>query len=149
MQSEEGNKLSREIGERLRCARHSKELSLGQLSSLTGGALAKSRFSNYELGIRRMSIEAARLLAEALARCAACGHDFLVAFSCKGRGLCPSCTTRRMAATAAHLVDQAIPPLPVCQWGDERPRPVDNRSAPNGRTGYPDWNDPPGMVPTA
>lgn len=52
----------------------------------------------------------------ARARCAACGHDFLVAFSCKGRGLCPSCTTRRMAETAAHLVDQVFPPLPVRQW---------------------------------
>jgi hypothetical protein len=41
---------------------------------------------------------------------------FLVAFSCKGRGLCPSCTTRRMAETAAHLVDHVFPPLPVRQW---------------------------------
>ncbi|MBP6734583.1 MAG: transposase zinc-binding domain-containing protein [Chromatiaceae bacterium] len=24
-------------------------------------------------------------------RCPACGHDFLVAFSCKGRGVCPWC----------------------------------------------------------
>ena len=27
----------------------------------------------------------------ARARCSGCGHDFLVAFSCKGRGACPSC----------------------------------------------------------
>ena len=52
----------------------------------------------------------------ARARCAACGHDFLVAFSCKGRGLCPSCTARRRAETAAHLVDHVSPPLPVRQW---------------------------------
>jgi hypothetical protein len=39
----------------------------------------------------------------ARARCPDCGHDFLVAFSCKGRGLCPSCNARRMAETAAHL----------------------------------------------
>ena len=32
-------------------------------------------------------------------------HDFFVAFSCKGRGVCPSCNTRRMAETAAHLAD--------------------------------------------
>ncbi len=31
------------------------------------------------------------------ARCRACGHDFLVAFSCSKRGVCPSCTTRHMA----------------------------------------------------
>jgi hypothetical protein len=52
----------------------------------------------------------------ARARCPDCGHDFLVAFSCKGRGLCPSCNARRMAETAAHLVDHLIPPLPVGQW---------------------------------
>ena len=43
------------------------------------------------------------------------GHDFPVAFSCKGRAVCPSCNARRMAETAAHLVDHVIPPLPVRQ----------------------------------
>ena len=38
-----------------------------------------------------------------------------VAFSCKGRGVCPSCTTRRMAETAAHLCDHVFPRLPVRQ----------------------------------
>src|SRR3954453_8342469 len=38
-------------------------------------------------------------------RCGECGHDKLVAFSCKRRGFCPSCGARRMAGTAAHLVD--------------------------------------------
>lgn len=45
-----------------------------------------------------------------------CGHDFLVAFSCKGRGVCPACMARRMAETAAHLVDHVFPSLPVRQW---------------------------------
>jgi hypothetical protein len=58
----------------------------------------------------------------ARARCDACGHDFLVAFSCKGRGLCPSCTTRRMAATAAHLVEHVFPKVPVRQWVVSFPR---------------------------
>ncbi|QJQ06565.1 transposase [Undibacterium piscinae] len=49
-------------------------------------------------------------------RCEACGHDFLVAFSCKGRGVCPSCNTRRMVETAAHLSDHIFPKLPVRQW---------------------------------
>ena len=52
----------------------------------------------------------------ARARCDDCGHDFLVAFSCKGRGVCPSCNTRRMAETAAHLTDHVFPRLPVRQW---------------------------------
>lgn len=41
----------------------------------------------------------------ARARCVGCGHDFLVAFSCKGRGVGPFCNTRRMVETAAHLAD--------------------------------------------
>ncbi|MES9855238.1 MAG: transposase zinc-binding domain-containing protein [Sedimenticola sp.] len=41
----------------------------------------------------------------ARARCDECGDDFLIAYSCKGRGICPSCNTRRMVETAAHQVD--------------------------------------------
>ena len=52
----------------------------------------------------------------ARARCADCGHDFLIAYSCKGRGVCPSCTARRMVETAAHLALHVIPRLPVRQW---------------------------------
>lgn len=37
-------------------------------------------------------------------RCSSCGHEILVGFSCKNRGLCPSCTTRRMSDEAAYLV---------------------------------------------
>jgi hypothetical protein len=37
-------------------------------------------------------------------------------FSCKGRGVCPSCNGRHMAQTAAHLVAHVIPPVPVRQW---------------------------------
>jgi hypothetical protein len=52
----------------------------------------------------------------ARARCGDCGHDYFVAFSCKGRGVCPSCTTRRMVETAAHLTDHVFPRLAVRQW---------------------------------
>jgi hypothetical protein len=48
--------------------------------------------------------------------CDDCGHDYFVAYSCKGRGVCPSCNTRRMVETAAHLTDHAFPRLPVRQW---------------------------------
>ncbi len=50
------------------------------------------------------------------ARCADCGFDRLVAFSCKGRGFCPACVGRRMADTAAHLVDRVLPQAQVRQW---------------------------------
>ena len=69
----------------------------------------------------------------ARARCGACGHDFLVAFSCKGRGLFPSCTTRRMAATAAHLVEHVFLHVPVRQWVISVPRRL--RRFPRPRAG--------------
>lgn len=58
------------------------------------------------------------ILAHGFARawCDECQHDFLIAYSCKGRGVCPSCNTRRMVETAAHLVDHVFPRLPVRQW---------------------------------
>lgn len=52
----------------------------------------------------------------ARAWCDDCGHDYFVAYSCKGRGVCPSCNTRRMVETAAHLADHVFPRLPVRQW---------------------------------
>jgi hypothetical protein len=65
-------------------------------------------FSHLECGILAQGF--------ARVRCGGCGHDFLIAFSCKGRSVCPSCNTRRMAETAAHLVDQVFPQVPVRQW---------------------------------
>jgi ribosomal protein S27E len=35
--------------------------------------------------------------------CEDCKESRLVAFSCNGRGWCPSCTTRRAIDTGAHL----------------------------------------------
>ncbi|HYN61401.1 MAG TPA: transposase zinc-binding domain-containing protein, partial [Rubrivivax sp.] len=57
-------------------------------------------------------------------RCGDCGHDKLVGFSCKHRGFCPSCGARRMAQTAAHLVDHVIPHVPVRQWVLSLPIPL-------------------------
>jgi len=48
--------------------------------------------------------------------CDACHRDLLVAFTCQGRGVCPSCAARRMANTAAHIVDRVLPAVPVRQW---------------------------------
>ncbi len=49
-------------------------------------------------------------------RCDDCGHDRVVAFSCKERGTCPSCAGRTMSNTAAHLVDRVLPNVPIRQW---------------------------------
>jgi len=57
-------------------------------------------------------------------RCGDCGHDKLVAFSCKRRGFCPSCESRRIAQTAGHLVDHVIPHVPVRQWVLSLPIPL-------------------------
>jgi ribosomal protein S27E len=49
-------------------------------------------------------------------RCEDCHHERLVAFSCKRRGFCPSCGARRMAESAALLVDEVFPKEPIRQW---------------------------------
>ena len=48
--------------------------------------------------------------------CDSCGRDKLLPLSCKGCAVCPSCCGRRMADTAAHLVDRVFPEVPVRQW---------------------------------
>jgi hypothetical protein len=50
------------------------------------------------------------------AHCDTCGHDLLIAFSCKSRTTCPSCAGRRMANTAAAVVDRVLPDVPVRQY---------------------------------
>jgi len=57
-------------------------------------------------------------------RCPACGHELFVAFSCKGRGLCPSCQARRMSETAATLTDTLLPLAPYRQWVFTYPIPL-------------------------
>src|SRR5262245_5455801 len=49
-------------------------------------------------------------------RCTDCALERLVPFSCKGRGFCPSCGGRRMTESAARLVDEVLPRVPVRQW---------------------------------
>jgi hypothetical protein len=49
-------------------------------------------------------------------RCGACGESRVVAFSCRGRGFCPSCLGRRMCATAANLVERVLPEVALRQW---------------------------------
>lgn len=84
--------------------------------ALTGGPGDESTPAYIEQAFRRYLD--CGILANGFARahCDECGHDFLIAFSCKGRGVCPSCNTRRMAETAAHLTDHVFPRLPVRQW---------------------------------
>jgi hypothetical protein len=52
----------------------------------------------------------------ACAHCDNCAKDFLIGFSCKRRGVCPSCNTKDMVETAAYLCDTLIPLVPMRQW---------------------------------
>jgi Transposase zinc-binding domain/Putative transposase len=52
----------------------------------------------------------------AWAYCNSCHTDFKIAFSCKRRGICPSCSALTMVKTAAHLVDELIPAILIRQW---------------------------------
>ena len=56
----------------------------------------------------------------AKAVCKECGRTILVAFSCKKRGACCSCSARRMCNGAAHLVDHVTPRCACSSMGIER-----------------------------
>ena len=68
-------------------------------------------------------------------KCSGCGKEERpLAFSCKGRGFCPSCTGRRMADTAARLVDNVFPKsVPVRQWVLSLPLEIRYRLAYDGK----------------
>src|SRR5215468_7167130 len=56
--------------------------------------------------------------------CDTCPKALLLPFSCKRRGFCPSCAARRMAQTAAHLVECVIPWVSTRQWVVSVPIPL-------------------------
>ena len=45
-------------------------------------------------------------------RCDACAHEYLLAFSCKGRYCCPSCHAKRLAIWAQWLDTRRLAPVP-------------------------------------
>ncbi|HUM10293.1 MAG TPA: transposase zinc-binding domain-containing protein [Myxococcaceae bacterium] len=66
------------------------------------------------------------VLAHGFARlaCAGCHAEVLVPFSCKSRGVCPSCNARRAHDSAIHLVERVLPRAPYRQWTLSFPMPV-------------------------
>ena len=44
--------------------------------------------------------------------CPDCGHEFLLAFTCKQRGLCASCHQRRTLIEGALIADEICAPVP-------------------------------------
>src|SRR5262249_46360703 len=65
-------------------------------------------------------------------RCGSCNESRLVAFSCKGRGFCPSCLGRRMCATAENLIERVLPEVALRQWVLTFPFPWRRRLAHDG-----------------
>jgi len=49
-------------------------------------------------------------------RCPDCAEEYLLAFSCKTRELCPSCAAKRSVATAALLADEVLEQVGHAQW---------------------------------
>lgn len=52
----------------------------------------------------------------ARAVCPKCRFEFLVALSCKGRGLCPSCGAKRAAIFSSLLQEKILADVPHAQW---------------------------------
>lgn len=52
----------------------------------------------------------------ARARCADCGHNIFVAFSCKKRCCCPSCHQKRVLIFAEHLAEEVLEVVPHRQF---------------------------------
>ncbi len=57
-------------------------------------------------------------------QCDGCTTGLVLPHSCKGRGFCPSCGGRRMSQTAANIIDQVIPLVPIRQWVISLPIPI-------------------------
>lgn len=49
-------------------------------------------------------------------RCEECGHEYLLAFSCKRRHFCPSCHQKRVLEYSEWLLDHVLKDVPHRQW---------------------------------
>jgi hypothetical protein len=49
-------------------------------------------------------------------KCCDCHHEYLVAFSCKGRHFCPSCHQRRVVEFGEYLSTEILDEVPHRQW---------------------------------
>ena len=74
-------------------------------------------------------------------RCDASHAEHLVTLSCKRWGFCPSCGARRMAESAAPLVDVTLTGQPVRQWVFSVPCPLRFLFAQFCRVTVPNGND--------
>ena len=55
-------------------------------------------------------------------RCDACGHDYLLAYSCKTRYFCPSCHQKRVLLYGEWVEENVLEPVPHRQYVFTIPR---------------------------
>lgn len=48
--------------------------------------------------------------------CPDCHHEYLLAFSCRGRWFCPSCHAKKVVQFAAHIQENVLYPIPHRQY---------------------------------
>lgn len=70
--------------------------------------IEKSLRSFLECGIHRFGV--------IRYRCKECGNDLFVAYSCKRRGVCPSCDSKRAVVSVARATDELLPDAGYRQW---------------------------------
>lgn len=49
-------------------------------------------------------------------KCGQCQHEYLLAFSCKGRYFCPSCHQKRVLQSGEWVTEQVLHPIPHRQY---------------------------------
>ena len=49
-------------------------------------------------------------------KCEDCGHEYLLAYSCKRRHFCPSCHQKRVAESGEWLCEEVLKYVPHRQW---------------------------------
>lgn len=57
-------------------------------------------------------------------QCRVCHAEYIIACSCKGRGLCPSCSAKRAAAFAAFLHDEVLESVGHAMWTFSLPKMI-------------------------
>jgi len=57
-------------------------------------------------------------------KCSSCTHEHLVPFSCKTRGFCPSCYSKRLLDTQNKFDELALFEIPIRQWVFTLPVPI-------------------------
>lgn len=98
------------------------------LTFLEQGTLHSASGDGYPLYVenelRRYIVCGSPALGFARIKCRSCGYERLLPLSCKNRGICPSCTSRRMSEEAAYLVDMVLPRSRYRQWTFTFPWPI-------------------------